>query len=183
MEPRDIKSYTAAGPDIRKVWMIRGCQHSQIAALLTASTTSLVWPSSAVPPLLNAKWKTANRDYWGEVPCRHGDKRSLFSLTFRHARTQIRNSSLAKAIWRTLMKRRLRQKWIFYTSSVAVGLTPEPEPRKLRTSSKPVTSKHLQQSKKIDALNNCRHLSGASFKDHNTLSAPNSCSIFNKALT
>lgn len=55
VEPRDIKSYTAAGPDIRKVWMIRGCQHSQIAALLTASTTSLVWPSSAVPPLLNAK--------------------------------------------------------------------------------------------------------------------------------
>lgn len=52
---RDMKPYTAAGSNIRKVWMIRGCQRSQRAALLTASTTSLVWPSSSMPPLLTAK--------------------------------------------------------------------------------------------------------------------------------
>lgn len=52
---RDMKWCTAAGSNIRKVWMIRGCQHSQRAALLTASTTSLVWPSSSMPPLLTAK--------------------------------------------------------------------------------------------------------------------------------
>lgn len=52
---RDMKSYTAAGSNIRKVWMIRGCQRSQRAALLTASTTSLVWLSSSMPPLLTAK--------------------------------------------------------------------------------------------------------------------------------
>lgn len=52
---RDMKSYIVAGSNIRKVWMIRGCQRSQRAALLTASTTSLVWPSSSMPPLLTAK--------------------------------------------------------------------------------------------------------------------------------
>lgn len=84
-----MKPYTAAGSNIRKVWMIRGCQRSQRAALLTASTTSLVWPSSSMPPLLTAKWKTANRDYWGEVPCRHGDKRSLHTHTQTHTNSHF----------------------------------------------------------------------------------------------
>lgn len=52
---RKKKSHIAAGSKIRKVWMIRICQHTQRAALLTASATSLVWPSSSMPPLLTAK--------------------------------------------------------------------------------------------------------------------------------
>lgn len=59
----------------RSGWL--GDASAQRSALLTASTTSLVWPSSSMPPLLTAKWKTANRDYWREVPCSHRDKRSL----------------------------------------------------------------------------------------------------------
>lgn len=85
----EIWSRTSAGSKIRKVWMIRRCQHTQRAALLTASATSLVWPRSSMPPLLTAKWKTANRDYWGEVPCRHGDKRSLLSHTHTHTNSHF----------------------------------------------------------------------------------------------
>lgn len=47
-----------------------------------------------MPPLLTTKWKTANRDYWGEVPCCHGDKRSLHTDTHTHAHTHCYNCYL-----------------------------------------------------------------------------------------
>lgn len=143
----DMKSYTAAGSNIRLVWMIRGCQHSRRAAPLTGFTTSLVWPSSSMPPLLTTKWKTANRYYWGEVPCRRGDKRPP---TQTRAQQEILThffdfcDSNLKGIYEKAIEAEVDILHI-------VGHSPSlhtPETWKFRTSSEPVTTNSLHCSNK-----------------------------------
>lgn len=93
------------------------------------------------------------------------------------------------AIWRAFIRRRLRQKWIFYTSSVTAVQSRKPRTTwKLGTSRRPGTTNCLHCSKKKIIIiiktpsTIASTLAVASFKDHMKLSARLSHSKSDKGL-